>query len=325
MLRGKPGGEIRGPVIVCKQVQPNLLEPLLLLFLGAALPFVAPDGLFELRGSRRQRKLHKLILASRVGNPRQRSHLGVAQPPLRECRRDPRKVLQRPPDPHVLARRGQTQSTLPRQPLRGRPQSPLPPRLSPIELGDQHDEAARRRRDLPRERADLRLQALGRCLDDVAANIENNSHARTPPSDTSRDRPYREAETSTPRPRQPTPNERVAMSLTRRAQSEGSTAPVVALHGPDRPSLLAVHPVIEVGDTALAVGWYREAMGFEVAFDDGGDPPGYVGLRRDGVEVTRLGERGNSASTIPTATRWCSTATADTAPAVSCEGGCHPR
>ena len=26
-------------------------------------------------------------------------------------------------------------------------------------------------------------------------------------------------------------------------------------------------------------------MGFEVTFDDGDDPPGYVGLRRDGVEI----------------------------------------
>jgi catechol 2,3-dioxygenase-like lactoylglutathione lyase family enzyme len=50
-------------------------------------------------------------------------------------------------------------------------------------------------------------------------------------------------------------------------------------------SLLAIHPVIEVGDMALAVRWYCEAVGFEVAFDDGSDPPGYVGLRRDGVEL----------------------------------------
>src|SRR3954451_17929533 len=49
--------------------------------------------------------------------------------------------------------------------------------------------------------------------------------------------------------------------------------------------LLAAHPVIEVGDMAVAIGWYRDAMGFEVAFDDGGVPPGYVGLRRDGVEI----------------------------------------
>ena len=36
---------------------------------------------------------------------------------------------------------------------------------------------------------------------------------------------------------------------------------------------------------SLSIGWYCEAMGFEVAFDDGDDPPGYVGLRRDGVEI----------------------------------------
>jgi catechol 2,3-dioxygenase-like lactoylglutathione lyase family enzyme len=51
------------------------------------------------------------------------------------------------------------------------------------------------------------------------------------------------------------------------------------------PRLLSVHPVLEVGDTRRSIGWYCEAMGFEVAFDDREDPPGYVGLRRDGVEI----------------------------------------
>ena len=49
--------------------------------------------------------------------------------------------------------------------------------------------------------------------------------------------------------------------------------------------LLSVHPVVEVGDMNLSIGWYCEAMGFEVTFDDGNEPPGYVGLRRDGVEI----------------------------------------
>jgi catechol 2,3-dioxygenase-like lactoylglutathione lyase family enzyme len=51
------------------------------------------------------------------------------------------------------------------------------------------------------------------------------------------------------------------------------------------PRLLAVHLVLEVGDMSLSIGWYTEAMGFEVVFDDGDDPPGYVGLRRNGVEI----------------------------------------
>jgi catechol 2,3-dioxygenase-like lactoylglutathione lyase family enzyme len=49
--------------------------------------------------------------------------------------------------------------------------------------------------------------------------------------------------------------------------------------------LLSVHPVVEVGDMSVSIGWYCEAMGFEVTFDDGDNPPGYVGLRRDGVEI----------------------------------------
>ena len=33
--------------------------------------------------------------------------------------------------------------------------------------------------------------------------------------------------------------------------------------------MLAVHPVLEVGDMSLSIGWYTEAMGFEVVFEDG--------------------------------------------------------
>ena len=49
--------------------------------------------------------------------------------------------------------------------------------------------------------------------------------------------------------------------------------------------LLAVHPVVEVGEMSRSIEWYREVIGFEIGFDDGGDPPGYVGLQRDGVEI----------------------------------------
>ena len=34
-----------------------------------------------------------------------------------------------------------------------------------------------------------------------------------------------------------------------------------------------------------AVRWYCDSLGFDVAFDDGVDPPNYVGLERDGVRV----------------------------------------
>lgn len=51
------------------------------------------------------------------------------------------------------------------------------------------------------------------------------------------------------------------------------------------PRFIAVHPVIEVSDTVRALRWYCDELGLQPAFDDGGDPPSYVGLRRDGVEV----------------------------------------
>ncbi len=43
--------------------------------------------------------------------------------------------------------------------------------------------------------------------------------------------------------------------------------------------------MIEVGDTPTAVEWYTAAMGFEIVFHDGGDPPDYLGLERDGVQL----------------------------------------
>jgi catechol 2,3-dioxygenase-like lactoylglutathione lyase family enzyme len=46
-----------------------------------------------------------------------------------------------------------------------------------------------------------------------------------------------------------------------------------------------VHPIIGTRDIERAIAFYTEKLGFALAFRDGGDPPNYVGFRRDGVEL----------------------------------------
>ena len=97
------------------------------------MQFTAHDALAA-HGDRRRPALGRVLP---LGLDRQGVVAEDVQPPFRERSRDPRKFPQRPPDAHVLARRGDAQRALPRQPLRRRAQSPLPPGFSPIELGDQ--------------------------------------------------------------------------------------------------------------------------------------------------------------------------------------------
>jgi len=43
--------------------------------------------------------------------------------------------------------------------------------------------------------------------------------------------------------------------------------------------------VLPTRDVAAAIGYYVGRLGFELAFADSTDDPGYAGLRRDGVEI----------------------------------------
>ena len=45
------------------------------------------------------------------------------------------------------------------------------------------------------------------------------------------------------------------------------------------------HPILGTRDIQRAVGFYTRQLGFELAFRDITDPPNYVGLRRDAVEI----------------------------------------
>src|SRR5215470_15529776 len=45
------------------------------------------------------------------------------------------------------------------------------------------------------------------------------------------------------------------------------------------------HPIIGTRDIRRAIEFYTRQFGFEFAFGDNGDPPNYVGFRRDAVEL----------------------------------------
>jgi catechol 2,3-dioxygenase-like lactoylglutathione lyase family enzyme len=46
-----------------------------------------------------------------------------------------------------------------------------------------------------------------------------------------------------------------------------------------------VHPILGTRDILRATEFYTRQLGFAVAFDDKGNPPNYVGFRRDAVEL----------------------------------------
>lgn len=46
-----------------------------------------------------------------------------------------------------------------------------------------------------------------------------------------------------------------------------------------------VHPIIGTRDIERAIAFYTEKLGFALAFRDAGEPPSYVGFRRDAVEL----------------------------------------
>lgn len=51
------------------------------------------------------------------------------------------------------------------------------------------------------------------------------------------------------------------------------------------PRLESVQPVLPVRDLTAAIGFYVGRLGFELAFADSPNDPGYAGVRRDGVEL----------------------------------------
>ena len=101
-------------------------------------------------------------LGRRGGDPGQRPDLGVRQPRRGEPGPDDRQVPQRAGHPDVLPGRAGRHLALPRQPLRAGAHLPAGPAAAGVEVGEQDQEPARRRGQVPGQLADLRLHPLQR-------------------------------------------------------------------------------------------------------------------------------------------------------------------
>jgi hypothetical protein len=105
-----------------------------------------PADALELRRRAPSRELRELALVLRVRDPRQRAHLGEAEPPAPQLVVDQRQPAQRLRHPHLLACRPQGDAAPEGQPVRAR-QRPL--RGPPAALV---------------ERTNIRQQPMGRCI-----------------------------------------------------------------------------------------------------------------------------------------------------------------
>lgn len=63
-------------------------------------------------------------------------------------------------------------------------------------------------------------------------------------------------------------------------------------------ALLKGIPVLPVGDFGAALSFYKDKLGFDETFRDNSDAPGYVGLKRDDVEVHLARVDGGLARTV---------------------------
>lgn len=46
-----------------------------------------------------------------------------------------------------------------------------------------------------------------------------------------------------------------------------------------------IHPVLPVRNVTKAIQFYVDKLGFQLAFKDAGDTPGYAGVMRDGIAI----------------------------------------
>lgn len=114
-----------------------------------------------------------------AGDPGDRPHLGVGQPPGGERRRDRREVLQGVRDSQVFGGGASAHPGPPGQPLRTRTDPALGPPASIVELGQQLEEPAFRGGDVPGQAQQLGLQlagahALGGMWDDGSGGHETS-------------------------------------------------------------------------------------------------------------------------------------------------------
>ena len=123
---------------------------------------VGPGEPLQLVGGHWLGQLGQPALGGRGGDPGQRPDLGVRQLRRGEPGPDDRQVPQRPGHPDVLAGGAGGQLALPRQPLRAGAHLPAGPAAAGVEVGEQDQEPAGCRGQVPGQLADLRLHPLQR-------------------------------------------------------------------------------------------------------------------------------------------------------------------
>ena len=67
--------------------------------------------------------------------------------------------------------------------------------------------------------------------------------------------------------------------------ADGSPCSLTAITNSETALFKATQPILGTRDIQRAIAFYTERLGFRLAFRDGGDPPNYVGFRRDAVEI----------------------------------------
>ena len=123
---------------------------------------VRPGEPLQLVPGHRPGQLGQARLGGRGGDPGQRPDLGVGQRGRGELSADDGQVPQGAGDPDVLAGGAGGHLALPRQPLRAGVHLPAGPAAAGVEVGEQDQEPAGRRGQVPGQLADLRLQPLQR-------------------------------------------------------------------------------------------------------------------------------------------------------------------
>ena len=129
---------------------------------GLADPPVRPGEPLQLARGHRHGHRDEVRFGFPGGDPGQRARLGVRQAARRELPPDQRVLRQGPGDPDLLAGGAGGDLALPRQPRRAGRHLPVRPALALVEVRDQQQELARRRRQVPGQLADPRLQPLQR-------------------------------------------------------------------------------------------------------------------------------------------------------------------
>ncbi|MCU1367006.1 MAG: hypothetical protein JWN39_2645, partial [Ilumatobacteraceae bacterium] len=144
--------------------RPILERPSLAILCRCFTPAVRGHHPLDMVRRRPQRELQQPVRVVVRRDPGDRTHLRVRQLTRLHRHRELREPVQRMRNPHLLMRRAQLHTRLPRQPRRTRPTTRTNPSAATIEVGDQRQPPRLRRRHVRRTTTDLGHQPLQRHL-----------------------------------------------------------------------------------------------------------------------------------------------------------------